>query len=153
MRSVTHKTISRQNLKMSIINLSPTHYIGLIYLSFAHQTDGIFSRDEQTTIWKCLKKWMPDNSDNGEFNRIMDEIMQWYKQLRLQDDFQENLTEITERMNEYEWFTAEMKEKGLKDLRSIALADKQFLDSEKKWIRNIAKLWNIESKVTRRVVK
>jgi len=136
-----------------MINLTPTHYIGLIYLAFAHQTDGVYSRDEQTTIWKCLRKWMPYNSDHGEFNRIMDEIMQWYKQMKLLEDFQENLAEIAMRMNEYDWFTNEKKEESLKDLRNIALSDKQFLDSEKKWIRSIAKLWNTETKVIRRIVK
>ncbi|NJO90139.1 MAG: hypothetical protein HC831_15240 [Chloroflexia bacterium] len=129
------------------------HYIGLIYISFAHLTDGVFSKDEQTSIWKCLKKWMPEHSDHSEFSRVMDEIMQWYKQLQAQEDFEDNLIELAKRMNEYEWFTEEKKEESLKDLRSIALADKQFLDTEKKRMRGIAKLWNIEQKVVRRVVK
>ncbi len=138
---------------MSLINLTSVHYIGLIYISFAHLTDGVFSKDEQTSIWKCLKKWMPAHSDHSEFSKVMDEIMQWYKQLQLQEDFEDNLNEFAKRMNEYEWFTDEKKEESLKDLRSIALADKQFLDAEKKWMRDIAKLWNIEQKVIRRIVK
>ncbi len=96
---------------------------------------------------------MPLNSEHGQFTKTMDEVMQWYKQMKDQDDFQENLMEMAKRMNEYDWFTQEKKEESLKDLRLIALADKQFLDTEKKWIRNIAKLWNIESKIIRRIVK
>jgi hypothetical protein len=138
---------------MSIINLTPIHYIGLLYLSFAHRTDGIFSKDEQTSIWKSLKKWMPDYSDNSSFSKTMDEITHWYKQLQLEDNLEENLKEIASRMNDYEWFTDEKKEESLKDLRNIALADKQFLDAEKKWMRDIAKLWDIDKNVIRKFIK
>jgi hypothetical protein len=71
----------------------------------------------------------------------------------MQEDFEDNLNEFAKRMNEYEWFTDKKKEESLKDLRSIALADKQFLIAEKKWMRDIAKIWNIEQKVVRRLVK
>jgi hypothetical protein len=137
----------------SVINLTLTHYIGITYLSFAHKTDGIFSRTEQNVIWKCLKKWMPKESDHGEFAKIMDEVMQWYKNMKNSDNFEEDLQEILLKMNEFEWFTLDRKIESLKDLKTIALADKKFLDSEKKWLRTIGKTWMVDNKTINRIVK
>jgi len=138
---------------MHTINLTSIHYIGIIYLSFAHQTDGIFSKDEQNAIWKCLMKWMPENFEHADFVKIMDEVMQWYKNMKDDEDFRENLLMLAERMNEVEWFDDEKKMESLKDLKTIALSDKILLDTEKKWMRAIARAWNIDSKAIRRIVK
>lgn len=138
---------------MNVINLTPIHYIGLIYISFAHQTDGVYSRPEQTSVWKVLRKWMPEDFEYSEFLRIMDEITEWYKNMILDDDFHDNLFDIAERMNEYKWFTKKKKEESLKDLKSIALADKQFIDSERKWMRQIAKVWNIDARFISKTIK
>ncbi|MDF1548565.1 MAG: TerB family tellurite resistance protein [Bacteroidales bacterium] len=138
---------------MHTINLTSIHYFGFIYLSFAHQTDGVYSKDEQNTLWKCLLKWMPENSEHAEFTKIMDETMQWYKKMKDDDDFQENLIIIAERMNDFDWFTEERKIESLKDLKAIALSDKNFLDNEKKWMRIIAKAWNLNSSIVRKIAK
>ncbi len=138
---------------MNLINLTPIHYIGILYMSFAHQTDGIYSRSEHTSVWKVLKKWMPKDFEYSEFLKIMDEITEWYKNRLLEDNFKETLSDIAAKMNDYEWFTMQKKEESLKDLRSIALADKKFLDAEKKWMRDIAKTWNIDSRFITKIVK
>lgn len=138
---------------MHTINLTSVHYIGIIYLSFAHQTDGIFSQDEQNTIWKCLLKWMPENYEHADFVKIMDEIMHWYKSMKDDEDFSDNLLMMAERMNEVDWFNDEKKIESIKDLKAIALADKILLDSEKKWMRAIARTWKIDSNAIRRIVK
>ncbi len=138
---------------MDIINLTPVHYIGLIYMSFAHQTDGIFSRSEQTSVWKVLKKWLPENYEYAEYLKIMDEITEWYKNISLEEDVQEMVFDIAYRMNECDWFTMHKKEESLKDLKNIALADKRFLASEKKWMRHIAGLWNIDSEFVSKTIK
>jgi hypothetical protein len=138
---------------MSTIKLTFIHYISFLYVAYAHQTDGIYCRDEQSSVWKCTKKWAKDILNHGEFSRIMDESMIWYKDLKDSETFHNDVMEIADRLNNFEWFNIEQKLESLKDLKIIALSDKLFLDSEKKWIRNIAHIWNIEPKLLRKVLR
>ncbi|MBN1250491.1 MAG: hypothetical protein JXR51_12760 [Bacteroidales bacterium] len=138
---------------MNTINLTSTHYFGFLYLAFAHQTDGIYSREEQISIWKLVVKWSEVELSRIEHAKIMDEVMLLYKSNILNTDFEEYIFDIARIINEYSWFCNSKKIESLKDLKTIALSDKKYLKSEKNWIKKIAEIWNIDKKKIQNILK
>ena len=129
---------------MSQIKLSCAHYFGFLYVAFAHKTDNIYTREEQIAVWKLVKKWSERNLQINEFTQTMDEVMILYKNYILNDDFEENIMYIAKNINDYDWFNDNKKLESSKDLHEIALADNKFLRNEKKWIKKIAEIWEID---------
>ncbi|OQY02923.1 MAG: hypothetical protein B6I20_06065 [Bacteroidetes bacterium 4572_117] len=131
---------------MNLINITPTHYFGFLYLAFAHKTDGKYTREEQLTVWKMVEKWTGIKITKREFAKIMDEVMDWYKGKMYQEDFENEVFDIATKINEYKWFNKAKKEESIIDLKTIALADKRFIKNEKNWIKKIAEVWEINLK-------
>ena len=137
---------------MDLIKLTSTHYFGFLYVAFAHLTDGKYTREEQLTIWKIVTKWSKTEITKGEFGRIMDDVMNWYKQKMNEEDFEDEVFDIARRINEYDWFNHEEKIESLKDLKTIALADNNYIKNEKLWVRKIAKIWEIDPKAIKKIL-
>ncbi len=137
---------------MNLINLTSTHYFGFLYLAFAHLTDGKYTREEQLTIWKLITKWTGSQITKGEFARVMDDVMDWYKRTVNQEDFEEEVFDIARRINEYIWFDKEKRIESLKDLKTIALADNRYIKNEKIWIKKIAQIWEIDLRALKNIL-
>ena len=65
-----------------------------------------------------------------EFNKIMDETINWYQSIKEKERL-ESLLEITRHINGIEGFTLENKKTFLSDIRDIAVADGRFNSDEK----------------------
>ena len=119
---------------MNLIKLKPAHYFGFLYVAFAHLTDGKYKRIEQLTIWQTVSKWLKQNIKPGDYACIMDEVMEWYKNKVYDENFEDEVFEIVECINDFSWFEKQDKIKSLNDLKQIAVSDKRFLKKEKAWI-------------------
>ena len=137
---------------MNLIKLTSTHYFGFLYLAFAHLTDGKYTREEQLTIWKLIKKWTGSDITKGEFAHVMDEVMEWYKRTMNQEGFEKEVFDIARRINEYVWFDKEKRIESLKDLKIIALADNRYIENEKIWIKTIAQIWKIDLRALKNIL-
>ena len=129
---------------MSQIKFTSAHYFGFLYLAFAHQTDGIYTREEQIAVWKLVTKWSEMEISKLEFAKLMDEVMTLYRSNVLNPDIEESIMDIARNINEYSWFCKDKKIESLEDLKKIALADNKYLRAEKRWIKNIAEIWSID---------
>ena len=73
-----------------------------------------------------------------EFNKIMDETINWYQGIRESEKL-ESVLEIARHINEIKSFTLENKKTFLSDIRDIAVADGRFNSEEKHLHDRIAK--------------
>ena len=73
-----------------------------------------------------------------EFNKIMDETINWYQNIK-ENERLEYVLEIARSMNAIEGFTLENKKTFLSDIRDIAVADGRFNSDEKHLHDRIAK--------------
>ena len=120
-----------------------THKLGFLYLAFAHQTDGVFAKEEQVTIWKCLQNWPTIELNKGEFAQLMDEIMIWYKIKLSENAILPTVVEVAKELIDYPSFDKEQRLSALNDLKLIAKADNHVLVTELEWIQTIGEIWEI----------
>jgi len=128
---------------VNLIKLKPAHYFGFLYVAFAHLTDGKYKRVEQLTIWQSVSKWFNQDVERGDYSCVMDEVMEWYKSKLHDEDFENEVFEIVECINDFLWFSKQDKLQSLTDLKQIAVSDNRFLKKEKAWIRKIGTIWGL----------
>ncbi len=138
---------------MNLIDLKPAHYFGFLYVAFAHLTDGKYKRIEQLTIWQSVNKWMQTELKAGEYSCIMDEVMEWYKAKMHDANFENEVFEIVECINDFKWFTKQKRIDSLNDLKQIAVSDKRFLKKEKAWIHKIGQIWGLSDREIENIIK
>ena len=88
---------------------------------------------------KKITIWMNINPFNIlEFNKIMDETINWYESIK-ENQRLESLLEIARRINGIEGFKLKKIKKFLSNIRDIAVADSRFNSDEKHLHDRIAK--------------
>lgn len=120
-----------------------THQLGFLYLAFAHQTDGVFAKEEQVTIWKRLQDWPTVALTKGEFAQLMDEVMIWYKIQLAEGGILNTVIEIAKELTDYPSFSKKKRITALHDLQKIAKADNHVLATEKEWMQTIGEIWKV----------
>ena len=116
---------------MNTKNQSPYHLFCFVYLGFAQLINKDFIEKEIDEIQKKIAIWMNLNPSNIlEFNKIMDETINWYQSIKEKERL-ESVLEIARRINGIEGFTLENKKTFLSDIRDIAVADGRFNSDEK----------------------
>jgi len=106
------------------------HILGFMYLTFAHFTDGDVTEHEMSTITAKVGEWMGDSDATGR--NTISEALDWYNSVK------------TARLDIYIYFMSRFKKMTeweddrlicvLDDLVSIAKADGNYDEAEKKWI-------------------
>jgi hypothetical protein len=137
---------------VNLIKLKPAHYFGFLYVAFAHLTDGKYKRVEQLTIWQSVSKWLSAELKHGDYTCVMDEVMEWYKNKLHDEDFENEVFEIVECINDFSWFSKQDRIESLTDLKHIAVSDKRFLKKEKLWIRKIGTIWGLNLKEIENII-
>ena len=124
---------------MNTNNQSPYHLFCFVYLGFAQLSNKDIIENEIDEIQKKIAIWMDVNPSNIiEFNKIMDETINWYQGIRESEKL-ESVLEIARQINEIKGFTLENKKTFLSDIRDIAVADGRFNSEEKHLHDRIAK--------------
>ena len=124
---------------MNTSNQTPYHLFCFVYLGFAQLSNKDFIEKEIEEIQKKIAIWMDVNPSNIiEFNKIMDETINWYQGIRESEKL-ESVLEIARHINEIKSFTLENKKTFLSDIRDIAVADGRFNSEEKHLHDRIAK--------------
>ena len=123
---------------MNTNNQSPYHLFCFVYLGFAQLSNKDFIEKEIDEI-KKIAIWMNLNPSNIlEFNKIMDETINWYQSIKESEKL-ESVLEIARQINQIKGFTLENKKTFLSDIRDIAVADGRFNSDEKHLHDRIAK--------------
>ena len=138
---------------MNFENFTPiiTHKIGFLYLAFAHQTDGIFAKAEQITLWKRVEDWTEIALTKGEFAQIMDEVMRWYKLEMADGTILQRVIEIAKELNLTPSFDYHHRVQALVDLMDIAMADTKVITQEVEWIQTLGNIWDVKPADIKRV--
>tara|TARA_Y100000385_G_scaffold253511_1_gene277711 strand:+ start:330 stop:761 length:432 start_codon:yes stop_codon:yes gene_type:complete len=124
---------------MNKSNQTPYHLFCFVYLGFAQISNKDFIEKEIEEIQKKIAVLMDVNPSNIlEFNKIMDETINWYQSIK-ENKKLESVLEIARRINGIEGFTLENKKAFLSDIRDIAVADGRFNSDEKHLHDRIAK--------------
>ena len=124
---------------MNTSNQTPYHLFCFVYLGFAQLSNKDFIEKEIEEIQKKIAIWMDVNPSNIiEFNKIMDETINWYQGIRESEKLN-SVLEIARQINEIKGFTLENKKTFLSDIRDIAVADGRFNSEEKHLHDRIAK--------------
>tara|TARA_B100001741_G_scaffold94376_1_gene77460 strand:+ start:3571 stop:4002 length:432 start_codon:yes stop_codon:yes gene_type:complete len=124
---------------MNTSNQTPYHLFCFVYLGFAQLSNKDFIEKEIEEIQKKIAIWMDVNPSNIiEFNKIMDETINWYQGIRESEKL-ESVLEIARHINKIKSFTLENKKTFLSDIRDIAVADGRFNSEEKHLHDRIAK--------------
>lgn len=127
------------------MEFTPTlpHQLGFLYVAFAHQTDGWYSKPEQVMVWRRVKAWTQTRLTRGEFAQLMDEVMVWYKLQLAAQHILPTVVEIAKELTDYPSFDTRSRLLALKDLWHIARADNRIVDEEREWIRTIGEIWTV----------
>ena len=124
---------------MNTSNQTPYHLFCFVYLGFAQLSNKDFIEKEIEEIQKKIAIWMDVNPSNIiEFNKIMDETINWYQGIRESEKLN-SVLEIARHINDIKSFTLENKKTFLSDIRDIAVADGRFNSEEKHLHDRIAK--------------
>jgi len=124
------------------------HSTCYLYIAFACETDGVFTDEEKTTIFQCVKEWVPD-TDDDDIGAALKTASGW-----LIEDCQGNGdgNKITSTMGGIaaiarETLDPKARENLLKDLVRISVADLNFDAKEKEWIRYLAEVMEVDFKI------
>jgi len=124
---------------MNTNNQTTYHLFCFVYLGFAQISNKDFIEKEIKEIQKKIALWMDVNPSNIlEFNRIMNETINWYQSIK-ENKKLESVLEIARHINAIKDFTLENKKTFLSDIRDIAVADGRFNSDEKHLHDRIAK--------------
>ena len=119
--------------------LQKGHMLAFMYLTFAHYTDGKITDDEMHAIEIKIKEWIGDDwIDAGVGDKsTLSEALDWYNSVD-KDKRIDSLRQITKKWKEVSNWDRHLLRLILDDLVSIAKADGNFDEEEKRWIKFIA---------------
>ena len=116
--------------------LKVIHCLSFLYLAFAHQTDGELSDDERSVIRTKLQEWCSEGTDMSTISTFMDETIGWYNAVEA-DDRINTMAGIAATLKD-EGFTEDQRRAVVADLVSIAKADGNYDETERKWVKLLA---------------
>jgi hypothetical protein len=130
-----------------------THVFTYFYNAFAYGSDGILSSDEKREIVACIKEWMTDISDEELFETL-DETLVWIgedlKESENGDKVFENMGNIVSILDDMlkpNNGDVDRRKYFLCDLVRLSVADGNFDDTEKAWIRETADRFGINFRI------
>ena len=118
------------------------HMLAFMYLTFAHYTDGKVTNEEMAVVSIKIGEWM-DEGDDG--SSTVSETIDWYNSVKaVRSDVFGYMLARFKKMTQWndDQLTA-----VLDDLVSIAKADGNYDEAEKKWIRMFAEAFELDYKV------
>ena len=130
-----------------------THVFAYFYTAFAYGSDGVLSSDEKREIVACIKEWMADISDE-ELLETLGETLVW-----IEEDLEEggDGDKVFETMSKIAGLLDERLKPNngdvdrrkyfLCDLVRLSVADGNFDDTEKAWIRMTADQFGINFRI------
>ena len=129
------------------------HILAYFYNAFAFGSDGVLSEDEKREIVNCIREWLTDISDEDLYNALSSSLV-W-----IGEDLEsaENGEKVLATMNGIAGYLNELLKPNngdadrrkyfLCDLVRLAVADGNFDDTEKAWIRATAEIFEIEFRI------
>ena len=133
---------------------STVHRVGYMFVAFSHLTDGEVHEDEVTTVagilWAYLEAWDQDLTGDGAvdvddvFKLLLEDIIPFYDS---QDDDSriQHFSDTVNLLTNQEWWTDNFAKMILEQLKSLALADGNYHENEKEWIRIVAKRFGVSA--------
>lgn len=137
---------------MDNIELSVAHILGFIYLAFAHQTDGILTKEEQAEVWRKVRERSRKEYTYIRFAQIMDEVTAIYRRKMNDDDILDRVLEMADDLTNFPWFSKKQRILCLSDLIEIAKSDNSIEKEEQTWILKIAEVWQINKKTLNKML-
>ena len=122
--------------------LKMIHCLSFLYLTFAHQTDGELTDDERSIIRTKLREWCSEGTDLDAVDGFMDSAVDWYN--GLDADARIGTMAMIAATLKDDGFSVEQRGTVLSDLISIAKADGNYDETERKWAGLLAKEMEIE---------
>lgn len=138
---------------MENIEFSVAHILGFIYLAFAHQTDGVLTKEEHVEIWRKIRDRSRSEYTYIRFAQIMDETTDIYRKKMNDDNIMDIVLELASDLKEFPWFTKKQRRLCIKDLIEIAKSDGNVETQEKIWLAKIAKVWEIEKQALNKLLQ
>lgn len=124
------------------------HSVCYLYIAFACETDGVFTDEEKATIFQCVKEWLPATG-NDDIEAPLETASKW-----IIEDLKGNGdgNKITNTMGGIaaiarEALEPKARENLLKDLVRISVADSNFDEKEKEWIRYLAEVMEVDFRI------
>jgi len=113
-----------------------------LYHTFAHSTDGEISVAEEEKIVEKILGWKLIHNA-AELRETIQRSHRWYLKALEEGNLHENIQETMDMLKMSELNEA-VRVNVINDLMDIAMADGEVYETELKWIRSLAKNWDIE---------
>ncbi len=119
------------------------HDLALIYLTLAYETDQHLDAEEVNAITARISEWVPGATE-PDILAVVREVLETYVQGPEERVFAAAVSAVGDAVPDRQHAAL------LEDLRSIALADGQLLDTERTLIEQLVDAWHIESETYER---
>ncbi|MBC8343782.1 MAG: TerB family tellurite resistance protein [Bacteroidetes bacterium] len=124
---------------------TPLHYYGYIFVGFAHLTDNKFTHDEHLKVIEIVDELAgKEKYTDGDFAILMAEIMMWYDEIESLAEKEIAFNKHVDLVQKNDWLTLEQKEKFIRQLAQLAMADGELIKKETDWIEMISKAWGVK---------
>ena len=125
-----------------------SHCLCYLYIAFAIETDGELAEGEQHSIFQCVKEWLPETSDD-ELTEILNTAREWYVEDLLGNGDGTKTTNTMHGIAAISKDALEPRDRKhlLSDLVRISVADSNFDEKEKEWIRYLAEVMDVDFKI------
>jgi len=124
------------------------HFLAFLYLTFAHESDGNLDEDERSVIRSKLHEWCPEGTDLSQVDQYMDEAIDWYNDVD-SDGRIDVMVDTASTLKDV--YTEGARRALLSDLVSIAKADGNYDEVEKKWVDILAECMGLGSGGSRNI--
>lgn len=112
------------------------HDLGFIYVTLAHKTDGVLSREEVNAILTKLGEWMP-NANADDLRIVLHDVLVAYGHPDEEGTFQRAVEAVQEHLPVHQ------RAAVLADLQYVAQADGVLLVEERVLIEQLIQAWTI----------
>jgi len=122
--------------------------ISYLYVAFAGETDGELTEDEVHVIQRCIREWVPDATEE-ELVTAWQTACQWIAEDHKGNGDGKKVTMTMANIAALAKDIMDPKQRValLQDLVRISVADSNFDEKEKEWVRFLAELMEVEFKV------
>ncbi len=126
-------------------NWTNAHCLAYEFIAFAGLTDGKITAEERDTIFDALSEWLP--SDSAEhLNAVLMEAHGWVRADLAEGTIAHTINSIAQFLNDEPFKgNTTTKTNFLDDLVRISIADGNFQEAEKDWIRSTARIFGLNN--------
>ena len=134
-------------MKETKTNLTNLHCIFFIYKSFALTTDGVLTDKEKSVITSFMFRWTGQKKD--VLDKIISETLTWSQSnIKTINDQVGVMFSMIEHLKKQTDFGVPQREYLLMDIRNIARSDGDFLDQQKNWHDMMAKVLEVDIRIS-----